>query len=78
MSHAPLDILVRELLLARTVTLSAPQTAAFVEGWMSALDLVHRTDLTLPDAPDDLHSAVAQLVDQIRAAQERVLSDPTD
>lgn len=70
-----LDRLVRELLLARTEDLSPPQLAAFVAGWTSVLDLVDRTDLTLPHAPGELHGAVHEIVGEIKAAQRRVLDD---
>ncbi|TPV94791.1 MAG: hypothetical protein B7733_13340 [Myxococcales bacterium FL481] len=76
MTHAQLDLLVRELLLARTEELSSPQLAAFVAGWSSALDLVARTDLTLPGASNELHQAIHRVVNEIRAAQRNALADP--
>jgi len=43
-----LELLVRELLMARTEGLPAPALAAFVSGWTSVLELLRRTDLTMP------------------------------
>jgi hypothetical protein len=67
--------LVRELLLARTDGLEARQMAAFVDGWTSVLELIRRTDLTVPDAQPALHSAIGQIVERIRAAQAIALDD---
>jgi hypothetical protein len=69
-----LDLLVRELLLARTEGLDGPRLAAFVDGWSSLLDLVRRTDLLLPQASQEVAQAVSELVLRIRDAQDRVLA----
>jgi hypothetical protein len=68
-------LLVRELLLARTEGLEPPQLAAFVSGWTSALELLARTDLTLPDAEVAVRDAVARIVELIEHAQRDVLGD---
>ena len=72
-----LEILVRELLLERTRDMDPPQLAAYIDGWSSLLDLVRRTRLTLPRADDDIHAAVAEMVERIRAAQSAALEDGT-
>ena len=77
MSESALDTLVQELLLERTEGLSGAQLAAFVDGWSSLLDLIRRTQLTLPGADPSVHEAVAEIVTNIRAAQARVLDDGT-
>lgn len=74
----PLVDLVETYLLERTRDLSAPQTAAFVAGWTSALELLHRTDLTLPGAPPAIVRAIATLIERISAAQVAALDDPED
>ncbi len=71
----PLMLLVRELLLARTEGLDPPQLAAFVSGWTSVLELLARTDLTLPDAEDGVRDAVARVVGRIEHAQRDVLGE---
>lgn len=66
-------LLVRELLLARTEGLEPRQLAAFVSGWTSALELLARTDLTLPDAEAGIRDAVAEVIGRIEHAQRNVL-----
>lgn len=75
---APLSLLVRELLLGRVEGLTAPQLAAFVLGWGSMLELLRRTDLTLPDASQEVHDAIAEIVAEVERAQADVLDDPAD
>ncbi len=70
--------MVHELLIGRLDHLDAPGVAAFVSGWSSALELVRRTDLTLPGASKELEEAIAELVSAIEAAQRAVLADPDD
>jgi len=77
LSDQSLHLLVRELLLERTQHLSGPQTAAFIDGWSSMLDLLRRTDLLLPRASGELHAAIAGIVEHIRQAQLEVLDDGT-
>lgn len=72
----PLTHLVEQLLIGRVDGLEAAQVAAFVSGWTSALELVRRTDLTLPGAPVELTEAIAKLVSAIEAAQRAALADP--
>jgi hypothetical protein len=76
----PLVLLVRQLLLAGSDGLSAPQLAAYIAGWTAALELVERSDITLGSAVDDpaTHEAVARLVRRIREAQRAALSDDDD
>jgi hypothetical protein len=69
---------VEQLLLGRLDGLDAARVAAFVSGWSSALELVRRTDLTLPRAPKELEEAIAKLVSAIEAAQRAALADPDD
>ena len=74
----PLVELVEEYLLDRTRGLSGPQTAAFLSGWTSALELLQRTDLTLAGAPDAIVRAVQTLTSRISAAQVAALDDSDD
>ncbi len=73
--HSSLDLLVKELLLARTEGLAPTELAAFVDGWTSLLELLGRTDLTLSEASPEFRSRVEELVAAVRAAQDRVLDD---
>jgi Arc/MetJ family transcription regulator len=68
-------VLVRQLLLGRLEGLGASEVAAFVLGWSSALDLVERSELSLPEARAEVHEAVRELVERLRVAQEAVLED---
>ena len=78
MNHLPtaLDQLVAQFLLGRVDGLGAPQVAAFVSGWSSALELVRRTDLTIPLASQEVKRAVDRLVEEIERARETALADP--
>lgn len=67
--------LVAQSLMAHGEDLPAPQVAAYLSGWSSALDLVRRTDLTLPSASEDLHRAVAAVVTALDAAARSVLDE---
>ncbi|MFO7567800.1 MAG: hypothetical protein R6X02_34490 [Enhygromyxa sp.] len=73
-----LDDIVRELLLERSSGLDAPRLAAFIDGWGSLLRLLDRPELLLPGAPPELLEALADMVQRIRDAQERVLDDDDD
>ncbi|HGG56653.1 MAG TPA: hypothetical protein ENK31_02525, partial [Nannocystis exedens] len=70
----PLHILVQQLLLGRTEDLSAPQLAAFVDGWSSLLELIERTDVCLPDGSAEVQEGLSALVSRIRRAQEEILN----
>ena len=72
----PLDQLVEQFLTGRVDGLGAPQVAAFVSGWSSALELVRRTDLTIPEQTEEVKRAVARLVEAIERAQRTALADP--
>jgi hypothetical protein len=72
----PIARLVAQYLVGRVDGLPAPQVAAFVSGWTSALELVRRTELTLPDAPDVTREEIARLCGAIEQAQRTVLADP--
>ncbi len=75
LSAATLRMLVSELLLARTEGLSAPQMAAFVQGWSSVLELMRRVDLVFPDASAETKAAMQRFVDEIERARIEVLTD---
>lgn len=75
-STTPLPILVRQFLLGRTEGLAAPQVAAFISGWTSALELLRRTDLLLPGASQEMRAAMALLLDELDRAQDVALADP--
>lgn len=67
--------LVAQSLMAHGEDLPAPQLAAYLSGWSSALDLVRRTDLTMPSASDELHRAMASVVAALDAAARSVLDE---
>lgn len=73
-----LELLVRELLLARTEGLSAPALAAFVSGWTSVLELLRRTDLTLAGEDPSVVSAVDRVIERVEQAQREVLQRGDD
>lgn len=72
-----LEILVAELLLERTKNLDSPQLAAYVDAWSGLLDLIRRTELILPRGDPELHEALSEVVERIRAATARILDDGT-
>jgi hypothetical protein len=74
-SPPALDQLVAQFLLGRVDGLGAPQVAAFVSGWSSALELVRRTDLTIPLASQEVKGAVVHLVEAIERARQTALDD---
>ena len=70
-----LSRLVSQSLMAHGEELPAPQVAAYLSGWSSALDLVRRTDLTMPTASAELHRAMAAVVAALDAAARSVLDE---
>ena len=72
-----LELIVRELLLERTVDLSGPELAAFIDGWSSLLDLLGRPELLFPGGSAAQRATSEELARVIRAAQARVLTDET-
>jgi predicted component of type VI protein secretion system len=72
-----LDILVAELLLERTKDFDPRQLAAYVDAWTGLLDLMRRTQLILPRGEPELHDALSEVVERIRAATARTLDDGT-
>lgn len=71
----PVAQLVSQYLTGRVDGLPAAGVASFVLGWTSALELVRRTDLTLPDAPDIVREGIAQLCAAIEQATQAVLGE---
>jgi hypothetical protein len=71
----PVQKLIEQLLIGKLDGLSGPQTAAFLAGWTSAIDLLRRVDVTMPDASDEIRRAVGELVRMLEAAQVEVVSD---
>ena len=67
--------LVEQFLVGRVDDLDAQGVAAFVSGWTSALELMKRTDLLLPDANEAVREAVAELVSLVESVQRDVLAD---
>lgn len=55
--------------------MSAPQLAAFVDGWTSLLELLKRPEVCMPDAPESERQVLVQLVEDIETAQRRALGD---
>lgn len=77
--HSPatsLSALVKQLLLGRLDGLSGPQVAAFILGWSAMLDLLRRTDLTAPDATEEVRTAIEAVVARIERAQAAALEEP--
>ncbi|MBV1857745.1 MAG: hypothetical protein KUG77_04975 [Nannocystaceae bacterium] len=70
-----LNRLVSQSLMAHGEELPAPQVAAYLSGWSSALELVRRTDLTMPTASPELHRAMASVVAALDAAARSVLDE---
>lgn len=68
--------LVTQYLEARTDGLPAASVAAFVSGWSSALDVVRRSQVSVPNASADVHGTIQQLVDAIEQAQRAALEEP--
>lgn len=73
--NSALQVLVRTQLLDRTEGLPASSVAAFVDGWVSALEVVERTELMVPGAPREFAEDVKLLVALIRQAQHSALAD---
>lgn len=67
--------LVHQMLLVRSDDLDAVSTAAFIRGWSSAMEVVQRTDLTVPSASEAVRTTIDQIVETIDAARRRVLDD---
>jgi hypothetical protein len=67
--------MIRQLVLGRTEDLDAPGVAAFVSGWCAALELVRRSDLTVPGAPPGVHATIARVVTSIDEARREALGD---
>jgi hypothetical protein len=74
----PVQRLVQQLLLGRLDGLDGHAVAAFLSGWSSAVDLIRRTDLTMPDASPEVVDAIRRLVSAIEQAQRATLADADD
>lgn len=61
--------------MAHGEELPGPQIAAYLSGWNNALELLRRTDLTMPTASAEMHRAVAAVVAALDAAARSVLDD---
>lgn len=68
-----LHVLIKQLLLIRTQDFGPTQTAAFVDGWTSMLELLERVDVWRPTADQSLKHHVGELVEVVRRAQADVL-----
>jgi hypothetical protein len=68
----------RQLVLGATEGFAAAQVAAFVAGWQAALELLARTDVTMPHGSEELRRAIAQLVADLDAATRDALEDPDE
>jgi hypothetical protein len=75
MPDEALETLVGELLLERSEKLDGARLAAYLDGWSALLDLLRRTQLILPRAEPELHDALAEVVERIRAAMAGALDD---
>jgi hypothetical protein len=74
----PVARLVAQFLEGRVDGLPASKVAAFVLGWTSALELVRRTDITLPDAPDNVRQGIDLVCAVVEQATRAVLADPDE
>mgnify|MGYP007032564662 FL=1 len=74
----PVQRLIQQLLVARLEGLDGRAVAAFLSGWSSALDLIRRIDLTMPDAEPKVVETVRGLVSLIERAQHATFEDPDD
>ena len=72
-----LETLVGELLLQRTEHLGSAELVAYIDAWGALLDLLRRTQLILPHAEPQIHEALAEVVERIRAATAAALDDGT-
>lgn len=70
-----LERLVKQRLMERTDGLSPAALSAFVDGWVSLLEVLRRHDLTLPEASPEVRDAVTAIVERIAAAQAQVLDE---
>lgn len=77
LSAVPLQSLIRQFVLGRTEGLDAASVAAFVAGWSAALDVVARSELTVPGAPPGVHATIAHVVRAIDEARRDALADPS-
>lgn len=64
--------------MARTEGLSAPALAAFVSGWTSVLELLRRSDLTMPGEDPSVVAAFDRVIDRVEQAQRDVLQRGDD
>ncbi|MBL4686187.1 MAG: hypothetical protein JKY37_16460 [Nannocystaceae bacterium] len=70
--------LVQQLLLGHVDELDARCTAAFVQGWSSALALMRRSEITAAGASVEVQAAVTTAVDRVEAARRQVLDDDSE
>lgn len=78
LGHPPVQRLVEQLLVGRLDGLEARAVAAFLSGWSSALELIRRVDLTMPDASPEVIDSIRRLVSAVERAQCAVVADPDD
>jgi hypothetical protein len=74
----PVQRLIEQLLLGRLDGLEGRAVAAFLAGWSSALELVRRVDVTMPDATPEVADSIRRLVSAIDQAQCAVVAESED
>jgi hypothetical protein len=78
LGRPPVQRLIEQLLIGRLDGLDGRAVAAFLSGWSSALELVRRVDLTMPDATPEVAESIRQLVSAIDQAQRAIVADRND
>lgn len=74
----PLQNVIGQLLLGRTEGLSAAGVAAFLLGWSTALEVLARPELLLPELDPQVHTALAEVVKRLERAQKAALEEESD
>jgi hypothetical protein len=74
----PVQRLIEQLLVGRLDGLDGRAVAAFLSGWSSALELIRRVDLTMPDATPEVAESIRRLVSAVDQAQCAIVADSDD
>lgn len=74
-SEKALLLLTREFLLERSEHYTQRELVAYLDGWTTALELMQKTDLVMPGAPEELRKVLSAGVERVRKAQYLVLDE---